>query len=186
MKHEFSDLSILLTKDIDKTYKKDNGIYFTPKNTIKKNLDILKPYFSNFKEVLEPSCGSCEYLIQIQKSYPDLNLLGIEKDETIYKAITQFKNKNLQVINHDFLDLTLDKKFDLIIGNPPYFVLKKQNVSDEYNPYFEGRPNIFILFIIKCLKMLNKNGILSFVLPKNFLNCLYYSKTRHFINQNFK
>ena len=124
MKHEFSDLSILLTKDIDKTYKKDNGIYFTPKNTIKKNLDILKPYFSNFKEVLEPSCGSCEYLIQIQKSYPDLNLLCIEKDETIYKAITQFKNKNLQVINHDFLDLTLDKKFDLIIGNPPYFVLK--------------------------------------------------------------
>lgn len=41
------------------------------------------------------------------------------------------------------------------------------------------------MFIIKSLKMLNKNGILSFVLPRNFLNCLYYDKTRKHISQNF-
>ena len=33
--------------------------------------------------------------------------------------------------------------------------------------------------------MLTKNGILCFVLPKNFLNCLYYDKTRKYIIQNF-
>ena len=186
MKYEFSDLSIKLTKDIDKTYKKNNGIYFTPINTIKENLELLKPYFSNFNNVLEPSCGSCEYLLQIQKKYPNIKLLGIEKDITVYHAITQFNNKNLMIMNNDFLNLTLNNNFDLIIGNPPYFVIKKEQVSDEYTPYFEGRPNIFILFIIKCLKMLSKGGILSFVLPKNFLNCLYYNETRHFINKNFR
>lgn len=55
-----------------------------------------------------------------------------------------------------------------------------------YNNYYDGRPNIFILFIIKSLNLLNDNGILSFVLPKNFLNCIYYDKTRKYIATNFK
>jgi hypothetical protein len=30
---------------------------------------------------------------------------------------------------------------------------------------------------------LNTNGILSFILPKSFLNCLYYDKTRKYLNE---
>ena len=45
--------------------------------------------------------------------------------------------------------------------------------------------NIFILFIIESLKKLEENGILCFVLPKNFLNCIYYDKLRTYIFQNF-
>ena len=59
-------------------------------------------------------------------------------------------------------------------------------ISKEYKDYFIGRPNIFIIFIIKSLQLLNKDGILSFILPKNFLNCRYYDKTRTFIKNNFK
>jgi adenine-specific DNA-methyltransferase len=64
--------------------------------------------------------------------------------------------------------------------------MKKDSVDKIYYPYFDGRPNIFILFIIKSLELLNDNGILSFILPKNFLNCLYYDKTRNYISQNFQ
>ena len=39
--------------------------------------------------------------------------------------------------------------------------------------------------IIKSLSLLNDGGILSFVLPKNFLNCLYYEKTRKYITTNY-
>ena len=63
--------------------------------------------------------------------------------------------------------------------------MKKDSVDSTYFKYFDGRPNIFILFILKSLDMLTKNGILCFVLPKNFLNCLYYDKTRKYIIQNF-
>ena len=42
------------------------------------------------------------------------------------------------------------------------------------------------MFIIKSLKLLNDNGILSFILPYNFLNCLYYDKTREYIFKNFQ
>ena len=64
--------------------------------------------------------------------------------------------------------------------------MKKNDVDESYYDYFEGRPNIFILFIIKSLHSLKPDGILSFILPKNFLNCLYYDKTRKYINDNFQ
>ena len=86
----------------------------------------------------------------------------------------------------NYLSYNTEKKFDLIIGNPPYFVLKKNMVNKEYYDYFDGRPNIFILFIIKSLSLLADNGILSFILPKSFLNCLYYDKTRKYIYENYK
>ena len=63
--------------------------------------------------------------------------------------------------------------------------MKKADVDNSYYNYFDGRPNIFILFIIKSLSLLNNKGILTFVLPKNFLNCLYYDKTRKHIIENF-
>ena len=66
-----------------------------------------------------------------------------------------------------------DEKFNIIIGNPPYFVMKKSNVESKYNSYFSGRPNIFVLFIIKSLELLENNGILAFVPQQRFLNCLY-------------
>lgn len=92
----------------------------------------------------------------------------------------------MKIIKQDYLNYSPSGKFDLIIGNPPFYVMKKDMVDEVYYPYFVGRPNIFILFIIKSLELLNDNGILSFILPKNFLNCLYYDKTRKFICDNFQ
>ena len=60
--------------------------------------------------------------------------------------------------------------------------MKKKDVAKKYYPYFSGRPNIFVLFIIHSLQLLTDKGILSFILPKSFLNCVYYNKTRQYIN----
>lgn len=177
---KYSELSIGLTKQIDKNEKKCDGIYFTPPETIRKNMEYLKPYMENINDVLEPSCGSCEYISAI-KNY-DVNITGIEYNNTIYESI---KNLHPNLIHDDFITHSFDKTFDLIIGNPPYFVMKKENVDKEYHKYFDGRPNLFILFIIKSLHLLNTNGILSFVLPKSFLNCIYYDKTRKYIMERF-
>jgi type I restriction-modification system DNA methylase subunit len=181
----YSSLSRTLTKSLGKTEKQDNGIYFTPPNTIHKILDALHPYMKNVKDVLEPSCGSCEFVTALRDKYGDTSIKGIEYNETIYSSIKSITSERVSLICDDFIKHVDDNKYDLIIGNPPYFVKSKKDVSKDYYKYFEGRPNIFILFIIKSLNMLAKNGILSFVLPKNFLNCLYYDKTRKYIKDNF-
>ena len=183
-KKEFDKLSIDITRSLSKEEKKNDGIYFTPPGTIYKHLEYLKPYFSSIKTVLEPSCGSCEFIKAIRALYPEgVSITGIEKNKNVFDAIRHITDVDLR--NEDFLSFSEESKYDLIIGNPPYFVMKKKDVDKKYYPYFEGRPNIFILFIIKSLSLLNQNGILSFVLPKNFLNCLYYSKTRKYIYEEF-
>lgn len=183
---DFSKLSQSLTKNISKKEKKDYGIFFTPPNTIHRNLDILEPFMDNITKVMEPSCGSCEYILSLNQKFNNLNITGIEYNKIIYNSIQHLSKNNIELYNQDYLLFDKSINYDLIIGNPPYFVMKKNDVSPEYYEYFDGRPNIFILFIIKSLKSLNINGILSFVLPKSFLNCLYYDKTRKFISNHFK
>jgi len=182
---KYSELSHKLTTSISKTEKKLNGIYFTPPETISENISLLKPYMENINTILEPSCGSCEYILRLKNIKPNISITGIELNKTIFDSIKHYHSDNITLYNSDYLNYDFNTKFDLIIGNPPYFVMKKTEVDKSYYDYFDGRPNIFILFIIKSLSLLNQNGIISFVLPKNFLNCLYYDKTRKYISDNY-
>jgi type I restriction-modification system DNA methylase subunit len=92
----------------------------------------------------------------------------------------------MKIVNADFLKYEFTTKFDLIVGNPPYFVMKNTLVDKKYKKFYTGRANIFIIFILKCLSLLKPDGVLAFVLPKSFLNCVYYDKTRAYINHNFQ
>ena len=187
----FSELSRKITKSIDKREKHQHGIYFTPIGTVEKTLHYLEPYMENVRTILEPSCGSCEYINAITHIYYGLEIDCIEYYAPIYKAIKIFEttitDSNISIFNENYLSShsIKDKKYDLIIGNPPYFVMRKSDVESKYYDYFEGRPNIFVLFIILSLDKLNSDGIMSFILPKNFLNCLYYNKTREYIAENY-
>ena len=183
---DYSAVSKDLTSKLSKSVKQNNGIYFTPPSCIKRNIILLEPYINDSINILEPSCGSGEYITALHNRFPNTNIRGIEYNETIYQCISHLNNDKIAIFNIDYLKYETNTKYDLIIGNPPYYVMKKSEVDKYYHPYFEGRPNIFILFIIKSIQLLNDNGILSFVLPKNFLNCLYYDKTRKYIVVHFQ
>ena len=177
-----SDLSILLTKTLKN--KKEKGIFFTPFSIINKLLIILKKF--KFKSVLEPSCGTGHFIEKIQSNYK-VDITGIELEKDIFDKIEHLKNKDTKLINANFLKYQFTKKYDLIVGNPPFFTIKKKDVVNKEDcKYFEGRPNIFILFIIKSLTLLNKDGLIAFVLPSSFLNCIYFNKLRTEIYHNYK
>lgn len=198
MSNQFSDLSLKLTKQLLSTdEKKNNGIYFTPLDIIKLTISIINNDIDNnndndkIKKILEPSCGSCEFINYIDSIYNNTDIIGIEYNKTIYDNIKnlEIKNNSLTILNEDYLkfDIENNNLFDLIIGNPPYYVITGNNKEyKKYKDYYDGRTNIFILFIIHSLKKLNKNGILAFILPKNFLNCQYYNKLRNHIYTNYK
>jgi type I restriction-modification system DNA methylase subunit len=187
MNEQFSSLSKELTKKIENNEKKSNGIYFTPKCIVLEMILICKKYNKKIKRVLEPSCGSCQVINEVDKEYSNIVIDGIEYNNTIFTEIKALEfNNNVNLVNMDYLKYSPTEKYDLIIGNPPYFVMKKKDVDEKYHEYFNGRPNIFMLFIIKALGELNINGILAFVLPKNFLNCNYYNELREYINDKFK
>lgn len=188
MDHElYSELSINLSKNIDKNTKQQEGIYFSSKNTINHATQIIRPFIKNKMTILEPSCGTCEFINKLDNEVKHCNIDCIELNKTIFNKIQSLKFENTtNIIHHDFLTYNADKKYDLIIGNPPYFVIPKNSVDKKYHPYFSGRPNIFNIFIAKSLELLKKDGILCFVLPKPFLNCIYYDNMRSYIYNNFQ
>ena len=188
---QFSLLSYEITKNLDNKTIKNNGIYFTPFNIIKLCIEKIKTYQEDndiiITDILEPCCGSCEFILSLDDYFLNKNIHGIENNKEIYDKIKnlQLKNNNILIEHKNFFFKDKNNKYDLIIGNPPYYVLHKNDINEKFYKYFDGRPNIFILFIIECLKKLNKNGLLCFVLPVNFMNCLYYDKTRKYIKNNY-
>ena len=137
----FSNTSKILTKRISSADKKGNGIYFTPPNIITKHLEILKPYLHDIKNILEPSCGSCEYIRALQND--NHTITGVELNDTVFDEISTTEYINTTLIHANFLEWEPPKNFDLIIGNPPYYVMKKDEMPHVYSPYYTGRPNIF-------------------------------------------
>ena len=79
-----------------------------------------------------------------------------------------------------------NKGFDIVIGNPPYVqISKEENVSEEYKQYLRnrygtsgGRLNLYIFMIHKGMELLNKEGILSYIIPNTLLTQDYYKDTR--------
>jgi tRNA1(Val) A37 N6-methylase TrmN6 len=187
---QFSPLSQSLTKKLPKKVKKDNGIFFTPLDIIITIYDFISD-IKNYevKNVLEPSCGSCQFINFLNKKYDKITIRGVEFNETIFSKIQEINfghDNKVELVNEDFTKYEDTTKYDLIIGNPPYFVISKKKIDNKYTKYIDGRPNIYTIFILRSLEMLAKRGVLAFVLPKSFLNCLYYDKIRKYINEKYK
>jgi hypothetical protein len=195
---QFSELTLRLTKTLTKQEKKDYGIFISPNSIIsrlfssvlahlennKDNIKIENIKLDNIKRILEPSCGTCEIINYCDKLLNGVEIDGIELNEKIYNSIKDlsFKNK-VNILNTDFIKYKSEKLYDLIIGNPPYFVCEKTDIPSEYQKYINGRPNIFGVFILHSLSLLKPGGILALIIPNSFLNSVYYSNIRNYIKQ---
>ena len=191
LNNQYSELTLTLTKQLSKAEKKEYGIFITPRSIIKQlyqSIMSIDPInIPHFKNILEPSCGTCEILNYFSENLNNINFDCIEYNETIFDAIKSMPCNNVtntvSFYKMDFMDYTSDKLYDLIVGNPPYFVCKKTQVPNEFNEFITGRPNIFGLFILKSITLLKPTGILAFIIPRSFLNSVYYSKIRDFIKK---
>ena len=80
--------------------------------------------------------------------------------------------------------------FSYIIGNPPYVETKYYKaaqpvmhayLSEKYYS-FEGKADLAVLFIERCLRLLNENGKLGFVIQRRWFRTEYGSTARLLIN----
>jgi adenine-specific DNA-methyltransferase len=191
---EYSELTIQLTRQLPKTVKKAQGIFITPQSIIRLFVSRVNEFIQStnltVQNILEPSCGTCEFIHHLANIYRDSHICGIELNPIIFENIIKigFNPNHVSLINGNFMNHAVDgsrslqeRRYDLIIGNPPFVVIKKDDVPPQYQEYAVGRPNIFGLFIVHALTLLNENGILAFIVPKSFLNSAYYSKIRELI-----
>ena len=185
---EFREASKKFNASLSKEERLEQGIFFTPK----KARDVLFSKLADLKvspkTILEPSFGTGEFLLDARRIYPESHIIGVEKNESLFESV---KCPNSTLTCGDFL--SWKGKADLIIGNPPYFVLKTDSLSakekkaftEKHSTSMTGRPNIYIMFLHKCLEEhLETNGFLAFIIPTSLYNCSYYQPMRNYIQKN--
>ncbi|MBU3924493.1 Eco57I restriction-modification methylase domain-containing protein [Patescibacteria group bacterium] len=150
------------------------GQYFTKIEIVRDlvNLVFLNKHYKNSIKILEPSFGTGNFIKALkEKKFSDIE--GCEIDEYLTKNPS------------DFFNMPFEKKYDLIIGNPPF---SKYNLKESYfniNEHLKlnalssvyltkkelkkDKEKIENIFLLKSLKHLQGNdSSIGFVLPISF------------------
>jgi len=162
--------------------KSEEGSYYTPNNLL--NIDIKEN-----DKVLDPCCGSGQFLIYFLKFTKPENIYGYDMDEIAVKLarinLLFYSKKEFEpnIFYLDFLTSKIDKKFDVIATNPPwgaYFDDKYKKILKTIYPKISSYES-FSYFIFKSLDILKDNGILDFILPYSIINVQTHKDIRNII-----
>jgi len=93
----------------------------------------------------------------------EFNDINESRLENVRKVFCNEKYK-LQVSNYDFITFHNDKRYDLIVANPPYAKLLENGKRASKNH------NLIKDFIEKALSLLKPNGYLLFITPDNWMS----------------
>ena len=186
---EYTKESIDYLNNADLKKRKNLGQYFTPKSI--RELLISKLPKKENADILDPACGSGEFLLSCEKYFKNPNLNGFEIDKNLVaiasKLLKNSKN-NSNIKNIDTLNIDTNNnkiKYDYVIGNPPYFEIKlNEKLKSKHSDIIKGRVNIFSLFIKIGLESLKDGGYLAYVVPTSMNNGAYFSKLREYIIKN--
>ncbi|MDV0444364.1 Modification methylase Eco57IB [Methanocorpusculaceae archaeon Cs1] len=144
--------------------------------------------------VLEPSVGNGIFLEGLTKQACAIDVVDIDHDALNEISVKCYQN--VSIINENYLEYAYacEKKYDLIIGNPPY-VRKKylsahdreisRTLTDEYELSQTVFQNLWVSFILCSLRLLKEEGTIFFVLPFEFLQVQYPCQLRGELEKRF-
>lgn len=156
------------------TDQKTRGQFFTVNPKIQEYLTSLlysTPTHDMWR-ILEPSAGAGHILRQVIRQFPEAIVEGWEIDPVVIPQdlpITQgdfFTNANTTI--------KAKKKYHSIIGNPPYVAWKNmektvQQSSSTIKERYTEKANLYYLFMDRCIDLLEDNGEIVFIQPKEWL-----------------
>lgn len=174
---------------------KQTGSFYTPSLLVEyMSVYALRNYEDDIK-ILEPSFGDGRFLRHLVSESRTIDAVEIDSEKIDKVASEEYRGINL--IKGSFIEYALlsEKKYDLIIGNPPYITKKllseeEKIFSQELIKHWSLPDNVFqniwVSFVLASLKILNKtHGSIFFVLPFEFLQVHYAEKLRNFLEERF-
>lgn len=180
--------------------RKSSGSYYTPAwlagQLIKKHLPPLNATYT----VLDPSCGTGIFLLQLADKLPLQNLYGNDINPlsaaltrinlALKYHITDLEETNLlkkNISSSDFL-VKPSGSYNIILGNPPWGARLSAKNKANYRKHFScasgNSVDIFDLFIEHSLCQLAPGGVLSFVLPEAVLSVKSHTPVRKLLLQH--
>lgn len=189
--NNYSLVSKNYEKSLDLEYKKNKGIFYTDVELASRIIDFLD--IPKDCVILDPCCGTGNFLVAArnrgyQKTYGadiDKKAISLSKKNTNVtnlKVIDTLANKANYVLNK----LKLKEQVDVIVGNPPYVPIVKDIIIDTSDYLFlrevkDSGSNLFIAALYRAFDLVKESGIISYVIPKNFLHVSSYKILRKMI-----
>ena len=179
--------------ELSNAEKFNTAAFYTRQDVI---FSIIKdlPDFNDLEEIniLEPSVGAGNFLPLLFEKYRDVKKVNIsvvdidgntlEVLKILLKKIDIPKNIRINYINDDFLLHKFNKKFDLVIGNPPFKKLtKNKDLLEVYrkDKFNKETNNLFSFFIEKSISI---SKYVSLIVPKSLISAPEFNKTRELMN----
>lgn len=188
-------LGLLYLSLSDLAERKARGAYFTPTKIVQKIINNIK--FSS-GDILDPCCGSGNFLLQLPANVKLENVHGSDIDQTSVKLARinmalKFQTKDIDLLCKnftvsDFLNAQNTNSYKYIIGNPPWGYKFSTDEIKKLNKIYQSAncKNVesYDVFVEKSLSVLEQDGILSFVLPEAILNVKNHRPIREYILNN--
>lgn len=183
-----------LLKNITK--KKLRGGFYTPSSIA---AFILRWAFNGNEsmDILEPSCGDGVFLEEVRKGGYSYNCVhAIELDKTEVQKAQLINLDNCTIENgefHNFANQT-EKRFDLIVGNPPYIryqffdkvqQLEADKIFKRAHLKYSKLTNAWVSFVIGSCLLLKETGRIGFVLPAEILQVSFARTLRQYLARFF-
>lgn len=179
-------LGIIYQSLLKEGNKNEKGSYYTPKEIVKDMLKNIK--LDDNQTIIDPCCGTGSFLLDIKTSNPN-NIYGIDIDEIAVliaktNLIVKYKRIDFKpnIIKKDFLNETINEKFDYIITNPPWGSKSIKIFKEDYKCL--NSKESFSYFLYKSIHIVKENGKVIFLLPESFLNVKAHADIRKYVIDN--
>jgi len=194
-------------ENMPKSQRKKYGQFFTSKETALFMAELLSSKVSQASiSVLDPGAGSgilsIALIEKIEKKakVKQLDLVCYETDENVLPLLREnlewaCHNSRLdihfKIISENYITSQIaeynemigsdpnPKKYDLVIGNPPYMkVSKDAPEAKAMQDVCYGAPNLYFLFMTMSLFNLKENGEMIYIIPRSWTSGAYFTHFR--------
>ena len=178
--------------ELSNTRRTDDAAFYTNKALITEMVKNLPDFETDEISILEPSAGVGNFIPLILKKYEGkrliIDLVDIDENSTRLASVLLNKyglpdNCEVHYIVDDFLMHKFEKKYDLVIGNPPFFKMKGNDKTlKEYrkSAINKDTTNICSFFLDKAMSL---GGYVALVFPKFILNTPEFAASRSYLSQ---
>ncbi len=172
--------------------RKATGSYYTPTSVVKDLIAMLD--LQPGKKVLDPCCGTGNFLIQLPSHIPFEDVFGNDIDASCVRIARlnmalKYKVSCASIISHitnqNYLTENTRTGFHYIIGNPPWGVefteAEKTKLQTVFHSASGKKIESYDVFIEQALNQLTENGRLAFILPEAILNVNSHTGVREYM-----
>lgn len=190
------------------------GAFYTPPALADRLIELAEESGTNWQtaKILDPACGGGAFLVPVAQKMR-ASLEGSEPAFVLRQVGNRLAGLELDpyagwfaqaALDICFADLSLasgcrfpnivkiantletapDRKFDLVIGNPPYGRVKLTDVQRErYSRSLYGHANLYGVFTDIALRWIKGDGTVAYLTPTSVLGGQYFSALRRLLGE---